>query len=130
MANVNWHEILPGTKIDVAFSSLSIPDRRNSLDDDDVEFEHEFLWTFGDGPVHSIAHSPFRFDKNVDLQRFSVTMKGTPPIQRPGTLRMISRIRRSGTQDEWQLQDYPVLVYLDPQLEEIAAADADGNVGI
>jgi hypothetical protein len=92
---------------------------------DDTElFEHEFALVTPQ-KTDTIPTETFKFSEKYKTQRFRLTLKGLPVLERSGLIEIESRVRRVGSA-EWRRQAYPV-VYIVRRPEGEHQKDSNGH---
>jgi hypothetical protein len=83
---------------------------------DEYDLEIRFILP-GGGQTQDLAKTTFKIgvpDPTKPLFRFVVRFASPPQITTPGTMFVESRIRKTGTQDDWKSQSAPILVEVLP----------------
>lgn len=79
---------------------------RNESDADDRVFQHQFVIVTPENEARVADPEPFSFEPGKFLQRFKLTVRGVPLLDKSGIVEIESRVRAIG-EDAWQSQKYP-----------------------
>jgi hypothetical protein len=82
---------------------------RTSSDSDDQSFDYQFVLAISSsGEEVSLGGGQFTFGNR---QSFRITGIGEmPTLGGPGVARVICRVRRAGTEDNWVERSYPIII--------------------